>query len=216
MPYREAPPSSEGPKGPILQSGVPRILGALAVVAAIAGGAAYFLSRPKPPPPIDYGVYGELVRTLEAKLDGDPCDASGAHKLLQLYVGHKNHRGAVDCSEAFLAKCGENDAVRSLGVEGYRGLNDYSGALASANKLVERRKEFLLLRAQIHRQFRKNAEAAADYQALLATSDDVDVLNELVEVLSPCEGAKALRKFNAKKDDAILEQRAELLEKKCH
>jgi tetratricopeptide (TPR) repeat protein len=218
MAYRDAPPSEEGPRGPILKSVVPRVLGALVIVSAIAVGAWYFLSRPKPVT-YDYGQYGELVRTLEANFKRDPCDSSTVYKLFQLYLGHRNFRGVVDGAERFTAKCGNDVGVRKMSIEGYRGLNDYPGALADVDKLIALQPDatyHFFVRGKIHQQFGKNAEAVADYQRAFASMpNDVNIVSAIAAIAPPCEGAKAIRKYLKKNEDRELEMKAEMLESKC-
>lgn len=76
MNYRDAAPSSEGPKLPV-DGGAKRrafeVLGALAVVSAIAGGVVYFWSRPKPRPPVDYGVAAPLVKASRTSSPSGPA-----------------------------------------------------------------------------------------------------------------------------------------------
>lgn len=222
MAYREAPPTDNEPIGPI-DGGVKRrvleIAGALTVLAAIGAFVYFVFTRDKPPPPIDYGSFSSAVRDLEAELEREPCDRVVTVKLVDLYLQHNNFRGTVERVASFTKKCGEYPPLRRRALDAHRRLNNYDGALADVNVLIAaepKATDYLYLRAQIHREFGKTAEAIADYQRVLALdADELAALNGIVELSSACDGASAIRSFLKHNADDGLEQRAQLLDKKC-
>ena len=132
--------------------------------AALVGGVLFY---EPPPPPFDYGRFGEDVRRLQSQLSQEPCDRAKIVELCDTMAKAGDYRGALVRAEAFFGACGNHDRLRWITYESHKRLGEWQAALDDATKLIESSpndKDFWWWRGIVYEELNRLEEAAADYE----------------------------------------------------
>jgi clan AA aspartic protease (TIGR02281 family) len=143
----------------------------------------------------DYGIQGELITKLNARMAREPCDRDGIVELGEALMRAGDARTTIKRSSAFISKCGEHPRLRWLTYAAHKQLSEWDGAVTEATKLIEfdpYDADYRGWRGLMYERKGDLARAVEDYQqALVLRPRMADLRLNLADALEklgrPCE-----------------------------
>ena len=144
------------------------------VLAALAGGVAFVMTRPHP---FDYGADGPHIVQLHNRVERERCDRRATLDYDEALLAAGDQRGALADVAAYTAKCGDWFRLRWVTYSAHESLGEHAAAVDDATKLMEHDSmdhDYPWWRALAYEEMGRADDAIRDYRHALTIEPGLD------------------------------------------